>query len=176
MGWWCWCWCRWQWRWWRWWRLFVQVYVNNSAVRQLEANTFRGLKISNLQISHAQVVRIMMVWRWWWFNMMMMTTLLIMMIMAVLVVMILWWQTKQNFAAFKNWPWGLPRARRHTSGILISFSLSGRKVLKTNERGDSNSNIDANDLLGDCCPYLWHSSFRTSNASGSEMAALEMKN
>ena len=34
----------------------AQVYVNNSAVRQLEANTFRGLKISNLQISHAQVL------------------------------------------------------------------------------------------------------------------------
>ena len=36
--------------------LYFQVYVNNSAVRQLEANTFRGLKISNLQISHAQVI------------------------------------------------------------------------------------------------------------------------
>ena len=36
--------------------VFAQVYVNNSAVRQLEANTFRGLKISNLQISHAQVL------------------------------------------------------------------------------------------------------------------------
>jgi len=34
------------------------VYVNNSAVRQLEANTFRGLKISNLQISHAQLSKI----------------------------------------------------------------------------------------------------------------------
>ena len=31
--------------------------MNNSAVRQLEANTFRGLKISNLQISHAQVLK-----------------------------------------------------------------------------------------------------------------------
>ena len=37
--------------------VFAQVYVNNSAVRQLEANTFRGLKISNLQISHAQVLK-----------------------------------------------------------------------------------------------------------------------
>ena len=36
----------------------LQVYVNNSAVVQLEPNTFRGLKISNLQISHAKLSQI----------------------------------------------------------------------------------------------------------------------
>ena len=39
------------------------------------------------------------------------------------------------------------------------------------KRGDSNGNIDANDLGGDYCLYLWHSRFRTINADGLEMAA-----
>ena len=34
------------------------VYVNNSAVPELRQNTFAGLKISNLQINHAQLARL----------------------------------------------------------------------------------------------------------------------
>ena len=44
------------------------------------------------------------------------------------------------------------------------------KSVQLMKKGDSNGNIDANDLVGDYCLYLWHSRFRTINADGLEMA------
>ena len=59
-------------------------------------------------------------------------------------------------------------------GFFLNFCQRVReKVFKTNERGVSDGNIDANDLLRDYCPYLCDSGFRTINASGLEMAALK---
>ena len=56
-------------------------------------------------------------------------------------------------------------------GLII---IPRKKSLKQIKRAIPMA-TDANDLLGDCCPYLWHSGFRTINASGLEMASLKQK-